>query len=109
MIISGDGLIAQVERFAEKFVFARLNVHLFQKAMNAMVQKSEKALGNKWVFIVNTLMWQEVQSTLGAWIKDYHTDGIFLYSKASNGYVKLGATYDSYEIAGKLISLPAAA
>lgn len=102
-------MIAQVERFAEKFIFARLNTKLFQKAMNAMIQKSEKALGNKFIFIVNSLMWQEVNETLGAWIRDYKTDGIFLYSKASNGYVKLGATYDSYEVAGKLISLPAAA
>ncbi len=103
-LVSGDGLIAQVERFAEKFVFARLNTKLFQKALNAMIQKSEKALGNKYIFVVNTLMWQEIQDTLGAWIRDYKTDGIFLYSKASNGYVKLGATYDSYEVAGNEVA-----
>lgn len=66
-----------------------------------MVQKSEKALGNKYVMVVNTLMWNDIQVALGSWIRDFKTDGLFLYSKASNGYVKLGATYDSYSVAGK--------
>ena len=41
-IISGDGIVAQIERFANKFVFSKLNVKYFRKALNAMITKSEK-------------------------------------------------------------------
>jgi hypothetical protein len=49
-------------------------------------------------------MWQEIQTTLSAWIRDWKTVGTFVFSKAANGYVDLGATYQSYEIAGNTIS-----
>ena len=45
-IISSDGIIPQIERFANKYVFSRLNVPFFQKVIQAMVAKSEKAVGN---------------------------------------------------------------
>ena len=39
-IISSDGLIAQLERFATKFVFSKLTVAYFQKALATLVAKS---------------------------------------------------------------------
>lgn len=66
-----------------------------------MVAKSEKAVGNDFVVICNTAFWHEVQTVLGSWLKDFKTDGTYLYSKAANGYVDMGATYNSYEWAGK--------
>ena len=81
-----------------------MNVPFFQKVMQAMVAKSEKAQGNQYIVICNTPFFHEVQNTLGFWLKDYKTDGTYLYSKASNGYVSMGATYDSYEWAGNTIS-----
>lgn len=41
---------------------------------------------------------------MGSWLKDYKTDGAYIWSKGSNSYVKLGATYNSYEFAGNTIS-----
>lgn len=96
-------IIPQIERFATKFVFARLSVSFFQKAIQAMVAKASKATGNDFMFIINTLLWQEVQTVLGGWLKDYATDGAYIYSKAANGYVNVGATYHSYEWAGNKI------
>ena len=104
MIVSGDGIVAQIERFASKFVFSKLNVKYFRKAIAAMVTKCEKATGNHFVFICNTIMWDEIQNTLSSWIRDWKTTGTFLFSKASNGYVDLGATYQSYEVAGNTLS-----
>lgn len=103
-IISGDGLVAQVERFATKFMFSKLNVSWFKKALNAMVQKSDNPTGNKYIMVVNTLLWNDVQNVLDAWLKDYATDGTFLYSKGENGYMNVGATYQSYTWAGNTIS-----
>ena len=59
--------------------------------------------GNTYCFIVNTLMWNECQRVLANWIRDYRTNGAFVYSKATNGYLELGATYQSYEWAGNTI------
>lgn len=102
MIISGDGIISQIERFAGKYVFSgHLNVRVFNKVLAQMTTKSERPTGNKYVFICNTLMWHEVQNALSSWIRDWKTVGTFLFSKASNGYLDLGATYQSYEFAGK--------
>ncbi len=103
-IISGDGIIAQIERFATKLVFSRLNVKLFNKALQVMVTKSEKPTGNQYVFICNTSMWNEVQETMSSWIRDWKTTGTFIFSKAANGYIDLGATYQSYEFAGNQIT-----
>lgn len=103
-IVAGDGIIPQVERFANKFVFSRLNSKLFNKALNAMVSKSDKATGNRYVFVCNELMWTEIQETLSAWIRDWKTTGTFLFSKAANGYVDVGATYQSYEFGGNFVT-----
>lgn len=46
MIISSDGLIAQIERFATKFVFEQLNVEYFKKVIMTMVAKCENPSGN---------------------------------------------------------------
>lgn len=45
-IVSADGLIAQLERFATKFVFSKLTVAYFQKALATLVAKSIKPTGN---------------------------------------------------------------
>ena len=54
MIIAGDGIIAQIERFATKFVFSRLNAKYFNKALQIMVTKAEKPTGNHFMFLCNT-------------------------------------------------------
>lgn len=102
-IISSDGLIAQLERFATKFVFSKLTVAYFQKALATLVAKSIKPTGNTYMFLVNTRLWNEVNTVLDRWLTEHKTDGAVLYSKAANGYVDLGATYHSYEFAGNKV------
>ena len=41
-IVSSDGIISQVERFATKMLFTRLNARYLNKALQIMVSKSEK-------------------------------------------------------------------
>lgn len=103
-IIVPDGIIAQIERFATKFVFNKLNMNFFERALQTMVAKSEKPTGNTYTLLGNTAFYTESQRVANAWIIAHKTDGNFLWSKASNGMVDLGATYQSYEFAGnKLI------
>lgn len=49
-IITSDGLISQIERFATKFVFSKLNMGFFEKAMQAMAAKAKKPQGNSWIY-----------------------------------------------------------
>lgn len=101
-IITGDGLIPQIERFATKFVFNKLNVGFFEKAMQTLIMKSEKPQGATFTLICNSAFYHEWQRVMAAWIGDKKTDGAFLYSKGSNGYWDLGATYEGYEYGGKI-------
>ena len=104
-IVTSEGAIPQLERFATKFVFSKLTVAWLKKALNALVLKSEKKLGNKYAMICNSLLWHDVQSVIDQFLKDRHTDGDFLWSKASNGYIAAGATYDTYIYGGKPIRI----
>ena len=104
-IVSADGIIAQIERFATKFVFSKLNIGYFEKALQAMVAKSEKPQGNQYMLLCNTAFYNEWQRVMNAWIVAHKTDGSFLYSKGTNGYVSLGATYESYTFGGNTISV----
>lgn len=97
-------LIPQAERFATKFVFNKLNVRLFEQAMDEMIAKCENPQGNHFVFVVNTHMMSQVQRVMAAWLRDWKTDGGFIWSKGSNGYVKVGTTFDSYTWNGNTIT-----
>ena len=71
--------------------------------MADMSDKCQSDTGNHYVFIVNRTLWNDVNLVLGEFLSHYRTDGAFMYSKSANqgkgGYVKVGATYDTYEFA----------
>lgn len=103
-IYISDGIIPQVERFASKYVYSDLTVDALQTAIQMMCQKAEKPTGNKFVFICNEKMWYDVQKNLAGWLANFKTCGTYLWSKAANGYVNVGATFNSYEMGGNTIS-----
>jgi hypothetical protein len=101
-IVSSDGLIAQVERFATKFVFEQLNVEYFKKVIMAMVAKCDNPSGNVFTMVCNTAMMMEVQRILDSTLKDYKIDAPFLYNKVGDK-VRLGVQYDGYSYMGNTI------
>lgn len=104
-IYIGDGLIPQVERFASKYVYNdKPTIEVLHTILQTMNEKAEKATGNKYMFIVNEKLWNDIQYTLGSYLADFKTDGTFMYSKAANDYVKVGATFSSYNFGGNTIS-----
>lgn len=103
-IYIGDGIIPQIERFASKYVYNKLTPEAFTTAMAMMNEKSENPTGNKYVFICNEKMWNDIQSCLSEWLARFKTCGTYLWSKKANGYVDVGATFNSYEIGGNTIS-----
>lgn len=60
--------------------------------------------GNKYVFICNERFWHSVQAELFDFLAHFHTDGTYLWSKQANDYVKVGATFDTYEFGGNSIT-----
>lgn len=74
-----------------------------------MADKAQSDTGNKFVIVCNRKLWNDINTVLGEYLANYRTDGTYMYSKSANkgqgDYVKVGATYDSYEYAGELIAL----
>ena len=101
MIYIGDGVIPQIERFASKYAFSKLNESVFQTVLATMGQKAKRPMGNTWVFICNERFWNLVQSCLLKFLADYKATGDgLLWSQKANGYVSVGNTFDCYEFGG---------
>lgn len=103
-IISGDGIIPQIERFAGKYVYSKMTNKVMNTAILAMIAKSNNPTGNKYIFVCNTPMWAEIQDSLSGYLRDWKTVGTFMFSKGANDYIKVGATYNSYEYAGNTVT-----
>lgn len=108
-ILIGDGVIPQVEAFASKYVYNnRISVSMFNRIFAEMAEKSEKLTGNHYMVIATQKFWNDLQESLGKYLAGFKTDGCYLWSKGANkgegGYIKVGATYNSYEFGGKCVA-----
>lgn len=104
-IYIGEGLIPQIEAAANKYCYSnKPNLPLFNQIMSDMADKAQSDTGNKLIFMCNRKLWNDVNMVLGEYLANYRTDGCYMYSKNANkgigGYVKVGATFDTYEYAG---------
>lgn len=79
-------------------------MEVFRVALAMLSEKAENAVGNKYIFICNEKFWNDLQLVLGDYLVNAKTDGTYLWSKAANDYVKVGATYNSYEFAGNQVT-----
>lgn len=108
-IMIGDGVIPQVEQFASKYVYNdKPTIGLFHRVMAEMSEKSQELTGNHYTILCTQHFWNDIQQTLGQYLANAKTDGCYMYSKAANkgegGYIKVGATYNSYEFAGNYVT-----
>lgn len=109
-LIAGDGLVPQIERFASKYKYAKLNVNVINTVMSQMSQKAFHPTGNHYTFIVNDILWGQINTTLGDWLKLWGSTPTMLYSKAAqknlkiDNPIKVGGTFISYEISGNVVS-----
>lgn len=100
----GDGAVPQIERFASKYAYSKMGINVFNAIMSTLNEKAEKSTGNHYHFICNDKGWTDVQQTIGDYLARFKTDAAFMYSKKANGYISVGATYDSYTMAGNTIT-----
>lgn len=107
-ITIGEGMIPQIERFASKASVNNFTINTFQNVITQMARVAESATGNHFAFICNLPGWDAVQRVLGNYLANRATDGAYLWSRGGNTgnskYVKVGATFDSYEWGGNIIS-----
>lgn len=108
-IMIGDGVIPQVEAFASKYLYNnRPTIGLLNRVFAEMAEKSQDITGNKYVCLCTQKFWNDIQQTLGQYLANAKTDGCYMYSKSANkgegGYIKVGATFNTYEMGGNEIS-----
>jgi len=101
----GDGVIAQIERYCDKFAYSVLSIDLFEDIMAAMTEKSDTPIGNNYVFIVNERLWYQIGKVMKADLRFISpSEGSYFWSKQSNSKVKVGAQFDTYTFQGNSIS-----
>lgn len=109
-LIAGDGLIPQIERFASKFNYVKMNTMVMNTVLDSMNQRAANSTGNNYTFIVNDRLWGQVNFALGAWLSNWGSTPTLLYSKATQSMVKIenpikvGGTFVSYEVAGNTLT-----
>lgn len=104
MITIGDGLIPQIERFASKYVYNDLTVDAFTTAIQMMSERADAPTGNTWVFVCNEKLWFDIQRVLSEWLANHTACDTEIWSQKVNGNVKVGATFNSYEVAGNVLT-----
>jgi len=107
-VYMGDGIIPQIERYADCHVYApgTLTISDFKEAMGTMREKSKQDEGNHWMFMINRKLSDAVQDVLLDYLKDFKTDGAFLYSaKGKNNKVSVGTTFSTYEYQGNFLTI----
>lgn len=103
MVIAGDGIVQQIQRYASKYNYTKLTPSLLNEMILTLTKKCDKVTGNTFIFICNEKLWYDIQNTMSEFLAAHHTDAAYIYSKAANGNVKAGATYDAYTFAGSTI------
>ena len=104
-IYIGEGAIPQIEAAANKYCYVnKPTLTLFNMIMNDMADKAQEDTGNKFIIVCTRKMWQDINTVLGDYLANYKTMGTYMYSKSANkgagGYIKVGATFDTYVYAG---------
>lgn len=100
----GDGIIAQIERYAAKYAYAKMSSAVLDKVMEVMQQKSKTSQGNKYVFVINEVLWAQIQRTLKGYLKDWQPTNAVFFSQAAGKEVTVGATFTSYIFGGNQIT-----
>lgn len=101
-LIAGDGIMPQFNRYCSKYNYAKLSTNVLTEAMTDLAEKCQESTGNVFTFIVNDILFRDLQSTCAAFMAQHKCDQQYLYSQFEQKQVKVGATYGAFEFAGKL-------
>lgn len=99
-LICGDGIMAQIMRYASKYNYTKLSTNVITEAMTTLAEKCEESTGNTFVFVVNDILFRDLQKTLALFMSQHKCDQQYLYSSFEQKRIKVGATYGAFEFAG---------
>lgn len=106
-ITIGEGIIPQIERYANKYMYNDLSLEIFNAMIDTLSEKADQPTGNTYTLICNEIFWRQANQKLAKFLTDNKTDGAYLWSRKANGgtggYIKVGATYNAYEWAGNTV------
>lgn len=100
----GDGVIAQLERYCDRFFYNNLTTQVFQDAINSVVKRTGKTTGNNITVVCNWEGHIQAQNAMEEKLRAFAMNGAYYYSMKAKGEVDLGATYNSYNYAGNTIT-----
>jgi hypothetical protein len=103
-IVIGDGMVPQIERYASKYAYNKISTGVITTALGVMREKASKDEGNEFMLTCNAKLWDDIQVHLSSWLANFKPTGTYLWSKGENGYVDVGATYQSYQFAGNVLT-----
>lgn len=99
-----DGIIPQCEAFCNKYVYNKVSISVLQTVMSMLNEKANEPTGNTYLFMCNEKLWNDINSVLGDYLAQFHTEGTYLWSMKANDYVSVGAKgFDSYNWCGNTI------
>lgn len=101
----GDGVIPQIERYCDKFLYSVLTSATLNDVLSSMTEKSDQPTNNTYAVICNERMYRQFGELMQTDLRFQNpNDGSYFYSKSSSGQVKVGAEYVSYTLQGNTIT-----
>ena len=97
-------VIPQLERFADKYAYSKMSTDIFDTMLSSMRQKSKKSMGNKYVFIANEMLWDDIQKALRDYLKNWKTNGTTFFSKAGGKDIEIGGFFETYNMGGNQLT-----
>jgi len=99
----GDGVIAQVERYCDKFSYSTLTTSLFDDALDSVIRKTGKGLDNHITVVCNHIGYKQAMRAMEDKLRQYAVNGAFYYTKEKDK-VDVGAHYRQYLYNGNTIT-----
>lgn len=103
-LICGDGVVAQISRYCGKSNYTKLTTAVLTQVIRDLADKCEEAMGNEFTFVVNDILFNELQDACADFLHNHTVDQQFLYSTFEKDKIKVGATYKAFEYSGNTIS-----
>lgn len=102
-LIQGDGLITQINRYANMFAYQKLSIDLFNDVLLSLTEKSEDAQGNTYAFVCNERCYRDVQVVLAEHLANFQVVDAQVYSRMEGKKINVGAEFAAYNFMGNTI------
>ena len=99
-LISGDGALPQIHRFATMFSYSKLTIAVFNKAIMTLNQKADEPQGNTYVVIANERAYADIQVVLAQYLMQFRPVDANVYSEVEGKKISIGAEYSGYNFMG---------